>query len=340
MDPHSAVAAAPRRTTPVRLTVLAMSFALAGLASASVASASVRTPTCHGEPATLVGTVGNDLLVGTSGHDVIVGLGGHDVIRGLGGSDVICGGHGDDKIRGGRGEDSLFGGPGNDTVHGSKNDAFVRGGAGSDLVYRASRFDGLSVPEESAAAALDYFREIGFSPEYGSQVPMIRKWRSDVLIAVHGSPTAADLAALDSIIADLDGLIDTIGVRVVSSGENLDLYFAPQSRFPEIDPSYVPGNAGFFTVRWDGSGAIYRATALVATDVPQSLRDHLLREELTQSLGLMSDSWSHPDSVFYQGWSQVDSYSALDRALIGMLYRPDLAPGMGETQAMAVLAGR
>jgi Ca2+-binding RTX toxin-like protein len=44
------------------------------------------------EPATIVGTDGNDVLSGTAGRDVIAGLDGNDVITGLGGDDVICGG--------------------------------------------------------------------------------------------------------------------------------------------------------------------------------------------------------------------------------------------------------
>ena len=35
---------------------------------------------CFGEPATIIGTPGDDVLSGTSGDDVIVGLEGTDVI--------------------------------------------------------------------------------------------------------------------------------------------------------------------------------------------------------------------------------------------------------------------
>ena len=47
---------------------------------------------------------------------------------------------------------------------------------------------------------------------------------------------------------------------------------------------------------------------------------HLLREELTQSLGLFNDSWKYPESIFYQGWSTVTEYSDMDKRLIDMLY--------------------
>ena len=83
--------------------------------------------TCQGKTATIVGTLGNDVIYGTSANDVIVGLGGNDVIDGKGGNDTICGnegadrlygGLGNDRLSGGNGSDRLFGGPGADSIHG------------------------------------------------------------------------------------------------------------------------------------------------------------------------------------------------------------------------------
>ena len=82
-----------------RLLLTGLMGAVALVLGASAASAST-WPSCLGEPATIVGTDGNDTITGTSGDDVIVGLGGDDVIS-SGGSDeydLICGGDGNDTI--------------------------------------------------------------------------------------------------------------------------------------------------------------------------------------------------------------------------------------------------
>ncbi len=50
------------------------------------------TPTCRGQPATIVGTNSSDVRKGTPGKDVIVGLGGNDKLSGLAANDLICGG--------------------------------------------------------------------------------------------------------------------------------------------------------------------------------------------------------------------------------------------------------
>ena len=62
-------------------------------------------PMCNGQPATLIGTDGNDILLGTPGNDVIVGLKGNDVIIGKDGGDVICAGPGTDGVLVGPGND-------------------------------------------------------------------------------------------------------------------------------------------------------------------------------------------------------------------------------------------
>jgi hypothetical protein len=186
--------------------------------------------------------------------------------------------------------------------------------------------------------ALSYFSAIALSAEYGDGEGVIRKWTTDVRIAIHGDPTDEDLATLDHVVADLNALMGPIELEVVRSKANADLYFAPESEFASIAPEYVPVNMGFFWTWWDQDGGITRARLLVSTtDITQTERDHIIREEVTQSLGLMNDSYTYKDSVFYQGWTSPTKYSALDESLIEMLYLPEVTPGMAAADALAVL---
>jgi len=73
---------------------------------------------CFGEPATIVGTRGNDTITGTNGSDVIVSRAGADTVEGGGGFDLVCGGPGPDRVSGGRGGEFLFGGKGDDRLRG------------------------------------------------------------------------------------------------------------------------------------------------------------------------------------------------------------------------------
>lgn len=70
---------------------------------------------CLGQPATIVGTPGNDVVTGTPGNDVIAGLAGDDVVNGTGGNDLLCGHDGNDRLDGGSDADTLDSGAGSDT---------------------------------------------------------------------------------------------------------------------------------------------------------------------------------------------------------------------------------
>ena len=96
---------------------------------------------CLQEPATIVGTEGNDVIVGTEGDDVIHGLGGNDIIRGLGGDDFICGGTGDDELIGGQGNDMMAGGTGNDGMYGVQGSDVMYGNPGNDTIFGGGEND-------------------------------------------------------------------------------------------------------------------------------------------------------------------------------------------------------
>ena len=90
-------------------------------------------------------------------------------------------------------------------------------------------------------------------------------------------------------------------------------------------------------VLFDGEGVIQRGKVLIATDsTTQPERTHMIREELTQSLGLFKDSWEHSDSIFYEGWTTTDKYGPLDEATIRLLYQPQLVPGMDRNQVRSL----
>jgi uncharacterized repeat protein (TIGR01451 family) len=113
------------------------------------------TKSCDGEPATIVGTFGDDDIDGTSGADVIAALAGDDTIDGNGGNDRICGDAGFDDVDGDSGFDRIFGGTGSDTslfggdsaesdvIEGQGGHDSASGGPGNDLVLGGSDNDTL-----------------------------------------------------------------------------------------------------------------------------------------------------------------------------------------------------
>jgi ribulose bisphosphate carboxylase small subunit len=187
---------------------------------------------------------------------------------------------------------------------------------------------------------INYFMEIAMGAEYNQEsTPKVHKWSGDVNIQVFGKPTQADLATLQSVMREINALASgAIRLQLVDRNPNLTIHFAPESQFNRLEPAYVPVNYGFFVTRWDNKGIINYANILVAsTGITQKERSHLIREELTQSLGLMRDSYRYSDSMFYQAWTDLTRFSDLDKSLIQMLYMPALKPGMTEAEALNVL---
>jgi Ca2+-binding RTX toxin-like protein len=105
---------------------------------------------CKGQPATVVGTSGKDVLTGTAAKDVIAGQGGNDSISAQGGNDVVCAGSGNDKANGGGGNDRLLGQAGNDRLKGAGGRDRLSGGGGNDRCNGGPGTDKGSCESESS----------------------------------------------------------------------------------------------------------------------------------------------------------------------------------------------
>jgi hypothetical protein len=166
---------------------------------------------------------------------------------------------------------------------------------------------------------------------------VVRRWSIGPRLRVNGSPTARDRLTLNQVLEEINALTTTVDMALVDTLPSVEVHFAPQATFPGLLPNYVPGNVGFFSVWWDATQHIYRAVVLISSDIDQPARDHILREEVTQILGLMRDSFRYPDSIFYQNWTLVSEYAPVDEALIEMLYRPELPTGTPPAEAVRLL---
>ncbi len=197
-----------------------------------------------------------------------------------------------------------------------------------------------SYPDQEERA-LAYLSEIGFGAEYDSVDEGLHKWTQEIRIKIHGEPTDADLETLEQVVTELNNLLSGIGLILTEEAANVDLYFSPESDFSELEPAYVPVNLGFFRVWFDEDGAIHRGRILIATqETNQAERSHLIREELTQSLGLFKDSWRYSDSIFYEGWTTTSEFGSLDVSAIRLLYSPQVKPGMTRNQVQDVFSSQ
>jgi Ca2+-binding RTX toxin-like protein len=215
---------------------LSIVFALAlgaGLV-AEAPSTIADVPTCHGERATIVGTVREDSLRGTSKPDVIVARGGSDLVDGLGGDDMICGGAGGDSIDAGGGANVVYGGGGSDTVwtgtgddalHGGRGDDWLISGAGDDIVW-AGRGASDTIQEAGGSDVIDGGPGTGDVVNYGLEPAAIQVDLAAGTASGQGSDTLSGIEGIwgtpyDDVITG-DGRPNQLqgwrGDDVVSSG--------------------------------------------------------------------------------------------------------------------------
>lgn len=218
--------------------------------------------------------------------------------------------------------------------------------------------------------AFDYLKEVAFGFEFGSASEVIRKWnKKTVYIKMHAvnndgstaTPNAVDFAELTSIIAELNDLIRTIDIVLLTGGASdecvdethgvitsmtcddvgvlkpdINLFVTTRSRWEIINfGNSASGLDGQFTVG-TSSTSIVGADAWVNSAQSDTNRKSLIREEITQPFGLGKDSESHSDSIFYETSGDPGhntAYSELDKKIIQMLYDPRLKGGMNQAEA-------
>ncbi|WP_164842517.1 DUF2927 domain-containing protein [Actinoplanes solisilvae] len=177
-------------------------------------------------------------------------------------------------------------------------------------------------------AGLNYFFDIALGSEYGKKRTVVAMWNwKTVSIRVHGG-SAKSRSCLNKVIADFNALTATTDLRLTTSAADIELHFTPVSKMRSLNSRYAKGNDGFFSAQWNDY-AINRGTVLIrTTGISEGIRCHLIREELTQVMGLMRDSAKYRDSVFYSRYTPAPTrYSALDKEVIRLLYSGAVEPG-------------
>jgi hypothetical protein len=170
--------------------------------------------------------------------------------------------------------------------------------------------------------AMSYFKEIAYGTEFNGELSSPYKWKSDMKIYVDGQKPEYLMSELKRIVAELNDIINPIDIKFVSTKElsNFVIYFGDGKTFDQkynlVYPKYLEDNWGYFELY--GSTGVMYVDLYRANEIDE--QKHLLREELTQSLGLVNDSWKYKNSIFYQGWTTTTEYSDIDRELIDILY--------------------
>jgi len=191
---------------------------------------------------------------------------------------------------------------------------------------------------------IDYYKDIALGFEFGNASNVTRKWNSELRIFIGGEPNSELINELENIKTEINELAkDGFKVNIVNDSlkSNYYIFFGTGTEYAEIFPSQsnlVDSNWGLFSVYWNSRNQITSGYMYVdITRANSTEQKHLLREELTQSLGLAKDSPLYMESIFQSTWTNTTQYASIDKDLIRLLYHPDMRFGLNENQVDNIL---
>ena len=220
------------------------------------------------------------------------------------------------------------------------NETLTRAQAAA-LLYRAAGgemgSDYITAAGYTAEQIVDFFCDVALDSEYGSSDNLVIKWASPIRYSVTGAAGEEHLALLKELIDELNTVPGFPGISPAQSVEeaNLKIHFVSYAEMTEA----TGGNFnGYASVWYDGEHMINRGDIYYSTEMDPESFPGVISEELCQSLGLLQDTYDYPESIFYQYHTDAQRPSALDRAVIELLYRPEILPGMDEEAVRAAAA--
>lgn len=172
-------------------------------------------------------------------------------------------------------------------------------------------------------------KEISLGPEFGGDGNSVSKWTRSPTLSVFGA-TVSQLHAVYSSVANINEALAETKIKEIklltpeNSRASIKVYLLRSDEMPfmaeEIGFPYHEGNDGYFWAYWRRN-AINRAYVFLASDKLSGpdLR-HFALEEITQTLGLMSDSQIFDESIFFSGRSRSQELTRLDKELIKFFY--------------------
>lgn len=191
---------------------------------------------------------------------------------------------------------------------------------------------------------LSYFNEIALKQEFSSADRVVKKWPGPIKIYVSGDKPSYMMNEVTQIIDEINKLINTKKLSLVDreNESNFHIYLGSAKEYLNIEPKsekHLKNNWGFFHIYWHSDYRIYKGSMYVDMFRTRTNEErlHFLREELTQSLGLMNDSEKYENSIFYSKWSSTTEFTELDEVIIRLLYNKKIKPGMSNLDVKGIL---
>lgn len=203
-------------------------------------------------------------------------------------------------------------------------------------------FSSLSAYANDSQQILNYVEGVILGTEYGGEGAVCSRWTKSPKLSVF-SENLKDHLEVKALIDEINSLLkgSKISVKMVDDFDpeaDIKVYFSPVRKFSAIAEAngfeYISGNDGFFNIWWNHHHEITKAVVLISSKLKGKSKNHFMREEITQSLGLTNDITMYPDSIFYgrgRRGGKAREYHPMDKELIQFFYQ-HVKPGYRKVQ--------
>lgn len=176
-----------------------------------------------------------------------------------------------------------------------------------------SNYEIAQIKRKYSKRVINYFYEIAYYQDYKGKRDKLAKWDRDVEVYLEGTLWRHDSLYIDRAIKEINTLNLPIEVSLTDdkAAANLYVYFGNFDYLEnKLDLKDYKKFRGIGVVRGSlpvlvGIANNARSYAELSTSDQEMMRESIILEELSQTLGLYGDSWKYPESIFFEGKKKV-----------------------------------
>ena len=191
---------------------------------------------------------------------------------------------------------------------------------------------------------LKYFLDIVLKNEFEKKIQKCKKWESNINLYTFFEKYNISLDnEINNIINDINNLSDTIKIYRTTNikDSNVKVFLSSRDTFKKHisreNWKYLNDNYGFGRIFYNNNFII--SQALVYVDIYKTdnldCQKHLLREEITQILGMPNDI-NLKKSIFNKDWECITQYSKFDTMIIKLFLSDKIQAGMDKKKIIEV----
>lgn len=182
-----------------------------------------------------------------------------------------------------------------------------------------------NISSDFSKSELEYFYELAFKNEITAKTIKLKKWDKNIKIGLTGEYVKEDSLEVNKIANELNEIINTVDINTTTFDDsNLKIHFASYQEFDKYHKCATMGTHGFFLIKNDFSNKITSGIILINKSLKGNDRKSTIRNEISNSLGLINDSYKYPLSAFQQFENKNITYAEIDKKVISLLYNYSL----------------